>query len=40
MWKFLAGFSMGLYTGTYYECKPIIDKFINIIKENMPNEKN
>ena len=40
MWKFLAGFTVGLYAGTYYQCKPIIDKLVTIIKDNMPKEKN
>ena len=39
MWKFIVGFSMGLYVGTYYNCKTQLDNFIRIIKVNIPETK-
>ena len=39
MWRFIAGFSAGLYIGTYYECKPLISRIISDIKKNLPKEK-
>ena len=40
MWQFLVGFTSGLYVGTYYDCKPILIKVQNFIKENSPEKKN
>ena len=37
MWKFLAGFSVGVYVGTYYDCKPYIIKIKKIAKDNFPD---
>lgn len=39
MWQFLVGFSMGLYTGTFYNCKPHINNIIKTIKFNIPEER-
>lgn len=39
MWQFLFGFTSGLYVGTYYDCKPILTKVQNFIKENSPDKK-
>ncbi len=39
MWRFLLGFSSGIYIGTYYECKPIVKKIKKIIQDNFPEEK-
>lgn len=39
MWQYMIGFGFGLYVGTYYNCKPIIDNIITIIKKNIPEEK-
>ena len=40
MWQFLCGFGGGVYVGTYYNCKPVIDyirvKVKEIIPEDMP----
>jgi hypothetical protein len=40
MWQFLCGFGTGVYVGTYYNCKPIIEyiriKAKEIIPEDMP----
>ena len=39
MWKFIVGFGMGLYVGTYYQCKTQLDNIIKIIKLNIPQIK-
>ena len=39
MWRFLIGFTSGIYIGTYYECKPIIEKIDKFIKNNFPESK-
>ena len=39
MIRFIIGFGLGLYTGTYYNCKPIIDRLQDCIKDNMPEKK-
>lgn len=39
MWQFLVGFGLGLYVGTYYQCKPTLDEIIKNIKTNFPKEK-
>ena len=30
MWKFIMGFTSGIYVGTYYDCKPIINEIRSI----------
>ena len=32
-------FGLGVYVGTYFDCKPIIQKFNKFVKENFPKEK-
>jgi hypothetical protein len=39
MWRFITGFSLGVYVGSYYDCKPYADKVIEYIKENLPEKK-
>jgi len=39
MWKFISGFSLGIYLATYYDCKPIISRIRYFMKENFPKEK-
>ena len=39
MWKFIMGFTSGIYVGTYYDCKPIINQIQQKIKDFIPNEK-
>jgi len=43
MWQILCGFGTGVYVGTYYNCKPVIEyirvKVKEIIPEDMPNPK-
>ena len=39
MLRFIAGFVSGLYIGTHYECKPILEKIKNLIHDNLPKEK-
>ena len=40
MWQFICGFGTGVYVGTYYNCKPVIEylrmKAKEIIPEDMP----
>ena len=40
MFRFFLGFAAGIYTGTYYNCKPIIDRLQECIKENIPEHLN
>lgn len=40
MWQFLTGFGLGVYIGTFYDCRPAIRAVRIIVKENMPEEKN
>lgn len=39
MIRFLFGFGSGLYVGTVYECKPVIDQIKKFIEENFPDKK-
>lgn len=39
MWYFICGFSVGVYVGTYYNCRPALDKVTQLVKDNMPPEK-
>ncbi len=39
MWRFIAGFSVGVYIGTYYECKPTIIRVKKFIIDNFPVPK-
>ena len=39
MWQFVIGFSLGIYVGTYYNCKPQLNNIIKIIKKNLPDPK-
>ena len=36
MIRFILGLGTGLYIGTYYNCKPIINKVIETMKKNIP----
>ena len=33
MLKIIAGFSLGIYIGTYYDLKPTIEYFFKLIKD-------
>lgn len=39
MWQFFTGFGLGVYVGTYYDCKPVIIFILNTIKSNIPEKK-
>ena len=39
MWQYLFGFSTGIYVGTYYECKPTIDKIIKWLESQKFTDK-
>jgi hypothetical protein len=39
MWQFVIGFSAGIYTGTYYDCKPMIKRAIECVKHWKPDER-
>lgn len=39
MWQFLCGFGAGVYVGTYFECKPTIEKIIIMAKSSIPEKK-
>tara|TARA_R110002074_G_scaffold208115_2_gene376656 strand:- start:2512 stop:2634 length:123 start_codon:yes stop_codon:yes gene_type:complete len=39
MWRFIAGLTSGVYLGTYYDCKPIVNKISEYIKEQWPAKK-
>ena len=38
MWQFLMGFSVGVFVGTKYDCKPTIDFVRTCIKNNVPRD--
>jgi hypothetical protein len=40
MWRFLIGLSTGIYIGTNYDCKPLINKITSEIKKYIPDKKN
>jgi len=39
MWQFFIGFSTGVYVGTFYDCKPMINRTIDCIKHWKPEER-
>jgi hypothetical protein len=39
MYRALISFCTGLYIGSYYNCKPVIEHFIEKIKEHFPEKK-
>jgi hypothetical protein len=39
MLQLILMFGVGIYFGTYYNCKPHIEKIIKTIKNNMPESK-
>ena len=39
MWQFISGFGLGIYVGSYYDCKPVINTLSVIVKENFPKER-
>jgi hypothetical protein len=39
MWNFIAGFTAGVYVGTYYDCKPVLNYLFNEIKKCVPEKK-
>jgi hypothetical protein len=40
MWQLLFGLGIGIYVGTYYDCKNRLDKIIELIQNNVPEKKN
>lgn len=39
MWQFIFGFGAGVYVGTYFECKPAVEKLIVLVKTSIPEKK-
>lgn len=39
MWQFLSGIGIGIYIGTYYNCKPGLEFMINAVKTNIPEKR-
>lgn len=39
MWQFITGFSLGVYVGSYYDCRPAIKSVQTILSDNMPKKK-
>ena len=39
MYRNLVSFCVGLYMGTFYDCKPIMNKIISKIKETIPEKE-
>ena len=39
MWQFLCGFGAGVYVGTYFECKPTLEKIVALAKSTIPEKK-
>ena len=38
MWQFMMGFSMGIYVGTIYDCKPTVTFISTCLKNNIPKD--
>jgi hypothetical protein len=38
MWRFIAGFGIGVYVGTYYECKPTLEYIRKVITDQVPKK--
>ena len=38
MWQFLMGFSVGIYVGTAYDCKPTVTFISTCLKNTIPKE--
>ena len=36
MWQFVIGFGAGVYVGTYFDCKPTIEKITSVVKDYCP----
>lgn len=39
MWQFICGFCGGIYVGTYFECKPTLEKVVAFVKTSIPDKK-
>jgi len=39
MWQFITGFGIGVYVGTYYECKPTLEYIRKLITEQVPKKR-
>ena len=39
MWQIMVGFSIGVYVGTYYNCKPILNEITQNIQKYIPEKK-
>ncbi len=39
MWQIITGFAVGIYVGTYYDCKPTMLLVQQIIKDKFPRER-
>ncbi len=39
MYRILLGFVVGVYVGTWYDCKPAITQITTYIKDNSPNPR-
>lgn len=39
MWQFITGVAVGVYVGTYYDCKPGVEYIKETIKEHWPKRK-
>jgi hypothetical protein len=38
MYRALLAFATGVYIGTYYDCKPIVNQITKLIKEHIPEK--
>ena len=39
MWQLLLGFGLGIYVGTYFNCKPTLDNIIENIRKKYTRAK-
>ena len=39
MWQFVLGFGAGVYVGTYFECKPTLERIKDCVKSALPEKK-
>ena len=37
MWQMFCSFGLGIYIGTYYNCKPMLEQIVLMVKEKQKN---
>ena len=39
MYRVIVGFIAGVYVGTWYDCKPTLERITSMIRDNFPKSK-